>query len=292
MAAPVAEREAPPRLRLTNAEGEAHLYIYAPIDSWGEPWGVSAQNVVDMLRECTASTIHVHINSPGGEVFEALAIYNVLRAHPAAVVSHIEGLAASAASFVALAANCVVISRNAVMMIHDALAMAYGNAGELRELADLLDKMSDNIADIYGQKAGGGVEFWRERMRAESWYTGAEAVEAGLADEMTDPDAEPADPAEAESAPEPAAEPLDAWDLSLFAFAGRTAAPAPVLKPEQVEADQPDVGAVLVAWMNDYVVRNYMVPEPAGSTWAIAWPEAINDGWDAAVAALRGDHTP
>jgi ATP-dependent protease ClpP protease subunit len=282
MAAPVAEREAPPRLRLTNAEGEAHLYIYAPIDSWGEPYGVSAQNVVDTLRETNAATIHLHINSPGGEVFEALAIYNVLRAHPATVVSHIEGLAASAASFVALAGDKVIISRNAVMMIHDALALAYGNAGELRELADLLDKMSDNIADIYSQKAGGGVEFWRERMRAESWYTGAEAVEAGLADEMTDPDAEPdTEPADPTGVPAT----TDAWDLSLFAFAGRAAAPAPVLKPEQAEADKPDAGAVLVAWLDDYLVR---APEP----WALVWPEPTNDGWDAAVAALKGDHTP
>jgi ATP-dependent protease ClpP protease subunit len=195
-------------------------------------WGTSAQAFVDELKAITAPAIDLHINSPGGEVFDGIAIHTCLLAHAATVNVYIDGLAASAASFIAMAGDRITMARNATMMIHEASGICIGNAGDMRQLADLLEKLDGTIADIYAQRAGGSVEGWREAMAAETWYTAAEAVAAGLADEQTNPDS-PADddPAPDEPAPdEPApadAEPADTWDLSVFRYAGRDQAPAP-----------------------------------------------------------------
>jgi ATP-dependent protease ClpP protease subunit len=203
---------------VNNADtGNAKIYLYDEVGYWG----TTAQDLVDELKAITAPRIDLHINSPGGEVFDGLAIYNTLRAHPAAVTTYIDGLAASAASFIALAGDRVVCARNAVMMIHDAAGLCWGNAADMGQMRDVLDKLSDNIADIYTQRAGGSLVEWRERMRAETWYTGAEAVTAGLADESTDPE-----PDEDPDAPDGMSA---RWDLSIFTFAGREKAPAPDL---------------------------------------------------------------
>jgi ATP-dependent protease ClpP protease subunit len=174
--------------RIRNAAGAAgdtaEVYLYDEISLWG----VTAAAFVDELRAITAPNIALHINSPGGDVFDGLAIHACLQAHPATVTTHVDGLAASAASFIAQAGDQVLIARNAVMMIHDAAGLCWGNAGDMRELADLLDKLSDNIADVYAARAGGTVADWRARMRAETWYTGAEAVDAGLADALSNAD--------------------------------------------------------------------------------------------------------
>lgn len=214
--------------RITNQDtSTAELWIYDEIGYWG----TSAQDLVDQLKTITASNIKVHMNSPGGEVFDGVAIYNCLKMHPASIHVCVEGIAASAASFISMAADTgqLTMCRNATMMIHDASAIGWGNAADLRELADLLDKISDNIADIYAQRAGGTVEQWRERMLATTWYTGAEAVEAGLADAMTDPDPDPEhDP---EHDPDEMPDMNNRWDLSIFPTAGggqaAGSAPAP-----------------------------------------------------------------
>lgn len=192
----------------------AVIYLYDEIGYWG----TTAERFVDELKAITAPKIRLHINSPGGEVFDALAIYNTLKAHSANVHVVIDGIAASAASFIAQAGDKITIGRNAMVMIHDAAGLTWGNATDMRSFADLLDTLSDNIADIYAYRAGGTVESWRERMRDESWYTGSEAVANGLADEQTDPDPDPDEPAEMRNN----------WDLSIFTYAGRAAAPAPV----------------------------------------------------------------
>lgn len=213
-------RNKPEWFRLANNvdAGVVDLYLFDEIGCWG----TSAQDLVDQLKPIAARTINVNINSPGGECFDGLAIYNLLKAHPAQVHVMIHGLAASAASFIAQAGDKITIARNGMMMIHDASGLCWGNATDMQEMADLLDKLSANLADIYSQRAGGTAEQWREAMRAETWYTGAEAVAAGLADEMTDPDEAPP----ADAAPEMS----NAWDLSIFRYAGREAAPAPEVR--------------------------------------------------------------
>ncbi|MDX3006733.1 phage major capsid protein [Kribbella solani] len=171
--------------RVANADGErAELFIYGAIgDYWGED-DVTAAAFTRALRGITAAALDLHINSPGGLVFDGVAIYSALRNHAATVDVHVDGVAASAASFIAMAGDTITIEKPAKMMIHDAGGIVVGNAGDMREMADLLDELSDTIAGIYADRAGGTVESWREAMKTETWYSSADAVTAGLADRV------------------------------------------------------------------------------------------------------------
>lgn len=168
--------------RVGNATADAaEVFIYGPIDSWD---GISADAFVRDLKAITAKTIHLGINSPGGLVFDAVAIYSALKNHPATVNVSVDGIAASAASFVAMAGDTIAIEKPAKMMIHDAAGLVLGNAADMRTMADLLDELSNTIAGIYSDRAGGTVASWRTAMKAETWYGAAEAVKAGLADRV------------------------------------------------------------------------------------------------------------
>lgn len=167
------------------------IYVYDMIDSWGGYWGISAQEFIQELMAVTTPTIQLRVNSPGGEVFEAVAMFAVLEAHPAAVTAYVDGLAASAASFLIMAAEKVVMHRNAELMIHDAHGVAIGNAAVMAEMQEILSKISDNIAAIYAEKAGGTTEEWRAIMIGQDgkdgrWYSAQEALDAGLIDEITE----------------------------------------------------------------------------------------------------------
>lgn len=178
----------------TEVEGTvATMRLYDPIDSWGDVWGVSAKEFTDAIDALpdAVTEIRLHINSPGGEVFEAVAMMNALRRHDARVVAIVDGIAASAASFLAVAADETVMSKNSTLMIHDAWGICIGNAADMRQLADLLDQLSNNIAAVYAEKAGGTVDEWRQTMVGEKWYTADEAVAAGLADSVEGSDPQP-----------------------------------------------------------------------------------------------------
>lgn len=164
----------------------ATVRLYDVIDSWGGYWGVSAGELAATLDELpdTVDTINLRINSPGGEVFEAIAMKNLLAAHGARVVAIVDGLAASAASFIAVSADEVVMGENTEMMIHDASAFAGGNAADFEEFAGRLHAVSDNIASMYAAKSGGDLAAWRDLMRAETWYGPEAALEAGLIDRV------------------------------------------------------------------------------------------------------------
>ena len=166
-----------------EAEGPAEMYIYDEIDGSGW-WGISARDVIESLMQVTASSITLHLNSPGGDVFDAYAIYNALRNHPATVDVVVDGLAASAASYIMLAGDTVTMEPAASVMIHDAIGMTYGNASDHELMRDLLDKQSGIVAQIYAERAGGTADEWRTAMKAETWYTADEAVAAGLADSV------------------------------------------------------------------------------------------------------------
>lgn len=196
-----------------QTDGVATLRLYDPIDSWGGYWGISAKEFADTLDglEDDVEEIRLHINSPGGEVFEGIAILNQLRNHKARVVAVVDGLAASAASFIATGADEVVMGRNTELMIHDAWGICIGNAADMRDLAGRLDHLSANIAGIYAAKSGGTVDDWRAAMLAETWYSADEAVEAGLADRVEGDNDQP----------------KDKFDLSTFNYAGRSEAPPP-----------------------------------------------------------------
>jgi ATP-dependent protease ClpP protease subunit len=171
--------------RVANAEADrAELFIYGYI---GDDWDVddvTAGSFTRALRAITAPAIDLHINSPGGSVFDGIAIYSALLNHAATVDVSVDGLAASAASFVAQAGDTIAVEKPAKMMIHDASGLVLGDADDMRAMADLLDELSDTIAAVYADRAGGTVETWRAAMRAETWYSAAEAVEAGLADRV------------------------------------------------------------------------------------------------------------
>lgn len=206
---------------------EATLYLYGPIDSWGGFWGVSAAEVAEALTGLPAGTtdINLRINSPGGEVFEAVAIMNLLRDHSARITARVDGIAASAASFLATSADELIMGGNTELMIHDAWGLAIGNAEDMRSYADTLDRVSNDIASVYDAKAGGGTDHWRDYMLNESWFTAEEAVELGLADSVNTGKAETEDPEAAPAA-------RMAFDTaSLFTYAGRDKAPAPAPLP-------------------------------------------------------------
>lgn len=171
--------------RIENKAASASVHIYDEIGMWG----ISAGDFVSEFKSIKSKEINVHINSPGGEVYDGLAIYETIKSHPANVTVHVDGMAFSAASFIAMAGDTVKIARNAEIMIHDALAATFGNAADHAKMVDRLSRCSDNIADIYAQRAGGTAAEWRERMAANerdgTSYIGQEAVDAGLADEVT-----------------------------------------------------------------------------------------------------------
>lgn len=172
--------------RAANAEAEVLIY-----DAIGA-YGVTAKDLVNQIKKLEASRIVVRINSPGGEVFDGTAIHNALKDHKATVAVHIDGVAASAASFIAMAGDEITIAKNAYMMVHEAWGLVQGPAGDMRHLADVLDKMNAAIAQMYADRSGKPAAEWRDVMAAETWYLGQEAVDAGLCDGVDETAAEPA----------------------------------------------------------------------------------------------------
>lgn len=195
-------------------DGPAEVFVYDEIGFWG----VTAEDMIRDLKEITAPQITLRINSPGGGIFEGIAIMNVLRAHPAHVTTHVDSLAASIASVIAMAGDRIVMEPFSQMMIHDGSGLAIGNAADMREMAELLDRQSDNIAAVYADRTGGTAAEFRALMRAETWFTAQEAVEAGLADEVA-----PTRRRAGDDDPDMS----NTWDLSIFTYAGREFAPPP-----------------------------------------------------------------
>ncbi len=160
--------------------GEVEIFLY---DFIGEG-GITSAQFVSELRAIRANKILLRVNSVGGDIFDAVAIRNALVEHPAQIETHVDGIAASSASWVALAGDKVIMAPHAAMMIHEPFNLVMGDAATMRRQADVLDLFAEEIAQIYAEKAGGKPSAWRELMRAETWYTDQEAVDAGLADEI------------------------------------------------------------------------------------------------------------
>lgn len=163
-----------------NASAPVEVFLYAEIGMWG----VTADMFLDELAPIGARDITLRVNSEGGEVFDGVAIYNALQRHAGRIVGHVDGLAASAASFIMMACDEVIVEPGGQMMIHDAIGMCYGNEAEMEKMRNMLARTSDTIAMIYAERAGGDPADWREIMRGERWYDGAGAVEARLADRV------------------------------------------------------------------------------------------------------------
>lgn len=148
-------------------------------------WGVSAKMFLDDLRKVTTPEVNVEINSPGGDVFAGLAIYNGLRNSGKKVHVKVLGIAASAASLVAMAGDTIEMPENTFMMIHNPWTFAAGDADDLREQADLLDKIGDSLTSTYARRTGKSAEEIQTLLAAETWFTAQEAVDAGFATAVT-----------------------------------------------------------------------------------------------------------
>lgn len=192
----VRDAAAKPNLEVrAAADGSAEILLYDEIGYWG----VTAKNFAATLAGIDASSITVRINSPGGDVFDGLAIYNSLKAHPANINTVVEGLAASAASFIMLAGDNVTMAENSLVMIHKAWAFGIGNADDMTALAGTLSKIDGQIAGMYSAKNGKGSDENLAAMAAETWMTSAEAMEFGLVDSIVGDDPEEPDEADAKA---------------------------------------------------------------------------------------------
>lgn len=215
----ILDNAAKPRdFRVVNEKAdEATVYVYGVIGGyWGD---VDAQSFASALAAIDAKVIHLRINSPGGDVFDARAMMAAIKQHSAKVIGHIDGMAASAATDICMACDEIKIVKGGRFMIHNAWTLAIGNKSDLRDTADILEGVDNDIADDYVARTG------RERseiiawMDAETWMTAEQAKERGFADEVV----------EVVSGTKNLAD----WDLSAYANA-----------PKPEEKPQPDPEAV------------------------------------------------
>lgn len=159
----------------------ADIYIYDEITEYIP--SSSAKGVVAQLNNLKAvPELNVRINSPGGSVFEGVAIYNALVRHPGTVIVHVDGIAASIASVIAMAGKEIRMADNAMMMIHNPMCLAFGEAAEMRKQADVLDQIKETIINVYAARTGRTREKLAKMMDEETWFTAKEAVEAKMAD--------------------------------------------------------------------------------------------------------------
>lgn len=166
------------------SKGRAEILLYDEIGGWG----ISAQQFARDLKALgDLSQIDLRIHSPGGDVFEGMAIYNLLRSHPANVDGYVDGLAASMGSVVLMAANTIHIPANAMIMVHKPWGIQGGDADDMRRYAELLDKVESSLVMAYVSKTGKSEEEIKALLKQETWMTGREAVEAGFADQLTEP---------------------------------------------------------------------------------------------------------
>ena len=197
-----ANKDKPKRFSIeqrAEAPEEATVYLYDAIDSF---WGINAQDFVKDLAGISAPTIHLRINSPGGDVFDARAMATAIANHPSTIVAHIDGLAASAATYIALAADSVEMADGGFFMIHNAWTLAFGNSADMRSMADLLDKIDATILNDYAKKTKKPMDEIEAAMNAETWFTAQEALDFGFVDKITE------------------SEKVDArWDLAAYANA-------------------------------------------------------------------------
>jgi ATP-dependent protease ClpP protease subunit len=200
--------------------------------------GVSAEAFQRELRAMSGD-VELRINSPGGDVFAARAMAQAIREHPGKVTAYVDGVAASAASLLAVTAAETVMAPGSMMMIHEAWTIGLGNKGDFLATAALLEKIDASIVETYQAKAGGEPEAWAAAMAAETWYTAAEAVAAGLADRVSE-------------AKPPAAQ--AAWDLGVYDN-------APAAETVQVSTEGTQVTCQLA--QGETVLTTTPAPEPA-----------------------------
>lgn len=161
-----------------SANDQAEILVY---DVIGWPYN-DAGDLVRYVNSLGDKDILVRLNTPGGDVFDGMAIFNALANHKGKVTIRIEALAASMGSVLAMAGKEIQAYSNTMMMIHDPWTYMAGNQYELREMADLLEKISGQMLDVYAGRSKVGKREMKEIMKAETWYTAKEAKEKGFID--------------------------------------------------------------------------------------------------------------
>lgn len=219
-----------------RAEKSAEILIYETI---GEDWfgdGMTARRFADELAALgDVSNITVRINSPGGAVFDGLAIFNTLKQHAAAVHVIVDGLAASAASIIAMAGDRITMGIGALMMIHNPWTLAIGDSADMRKAAADLDTIREGMLDAYESRTGLDRGELRQLVDAETWFSPLEAIEKGFADDMVrskKSETETPDPEEEESEQEEFARRAEHWRAVVGMFRN---APRELLFPRQRE---------------------------------------------------------
>ena len=168
---------------IQNKAGSAtDVYIFDEIGMWG----VTAQNFISDIKDLKDTPINLRINSLGGDVFDGLAIYNIIKKRTAKTTVYIEGIAASIATIIALGADEVVMSENSLFMIHNASGGAMGESKDLQKTAEVLNKITRQLAEVYEAKTGLSQTAIQDMMDAETWLNAQEAFDLGFIDTISD----------------------------------------------------------------------------------------------------------
>ena len=168
---------------IQNKAGSAtDVYIFDEIGMWG----ITAQNFISDIKDLKDTPINLRINSLGGDVFDGLAIYNIIKKRTAKTTVYIEGIAASIATIIALGADEVVMSENSLFMIHNASGGAMGESKDLQKTAEVLDKITRQLAEVYEAKTGMSQEAIQDMMDEETWLNAQEAFDLGFVDTISD----------------------------------------------------------------------------------------------------------
>lgn len=167
--------------------GTTEITIYGVIgDSWWED-SVSASQIDEALKSAGDNDIIINLNSPGGDAFDGISIYNRLDRHKGKVTVYVDGWACSAASIIAMAADELKMGTGAMIMIHEASTVVWGKKSDLAKEIELLSKLDDSIVDIYMTKANSEREDVQQKVENETWFTAKEAIEIGFANAIEDP---------------------------------------------------------------------------------------------------------
>jgi ATP-dependent Clp protease protease subunit len=173
-------------IRFINKGKTGEIWLYGQV---GEGWfgGMSAKTfVAEMQKLGKVDVINLHINSPGGSVFDGVAIYNSLKSHPARIEVDVDSVAASIASLIAMSGDEIRMAANSMMMIHDPMGVTVGSADDMRKTAELLDQVKGVIAGTYAKRTGKKESEIADLMTEETWMTAAEAQDMGFADVVTE----------------------------------------------------------------------------------------------------------
>ena len=167
--------------KITNkSDDTTEIIVFDEIGGW---YGIDAKNFANTLNQIQTKNILIRLNTPGGSVFDGVAIHNAIKAHSSHITIRIEALAASIGSVIALAADKIEMYETSFFMIHNPWVLAMGEADDLRKQADLLDKIKDTIINVYNKRLDSEYDVVKA-MDDETWYTAEEALEVGFIDEI------------------------------------------------------------------------------------------------------------